>query len=280
MIGLTRLSTTGGSFYAARTEQLAAKSSVDELLGISVGIAGGSLLRQDGSLTPLTAGNVTLYQAPSAWKLATEGTTETQMIKFSRDLLPPGMRDVRQSAQRLHVHSPATNMLARYLDQLDRSAPDLTAVQRADAGQAAIALVAMALRSPEAAAPDGSEVVILEMVKAYVRDHVSEPLLIEDLARRHHISVRYLYRVFEYVDTTPGAYIREQRLLAARNMLLDPRYVGLSIGRVAEMTGFPQARTFHRAFHREFGITPDSWRHYGNSNPSRALPGDNPTFPS
>lgn len=264
LVGLMRLSTRGGSFRCVRTARLAAQSTGDELMGISVGISGHSRVRQDGRPVALTLGDVVLYRARSVWELATEGNSETQLIKFSPDLLPPGVRDIGESVQGLQARSAATNLLARYLDQLDRSAADLTAVQRADAGQAAIDLVVMAFRGPDAAAPDGSELVLLDMVKEYVRAHVSEPLAVEQLARLHHISVRQLYRLFECLDTTPGAYIRRQRLLAARNILVDPRYVGFSIGRVAAMTGFTHVRTFNRAFHHEFGMTPGGWRHDAN----------------
>jgi transcriptional regulator GlxA family with amidase domain len=212
-----------------------------------------------------------LYEAASVWELATEGTSETQLIKFSRDMLPSGVRDISERVPRLRLRSTATNLLARYLDQLDRSVADLTAVQRADAGQAAMSLLVMALRSPEAAAPDGVDLVLLEMVKAYVRAHVADPLAVEQLARLHHISVRQLYRLFETVDMTPGAYIRKQRLLTARNLLVDPRYNAHSIGRVAAMAGFANVRTFNRAFHQEFGTTAGDWRHHGNRKPPQSL---------
>ncbi|NMO50084.1 AraC family transcriptional regulator [Actinoplanes sp. TBRC 11911] len=266
-----RVSTLGGSFRVVRTQRLAAKSTGDEMLGISVGISGNSRVRQDGQFAALSLGDAVLYQAHSVWELATEGDSETQLIKFSRDILPPGLREIDESIPRLRVHSAATKLLAHYLDQLDRSAADLTAVQRADAGQAAIALLVMALRSPDVAAPDGADPVLLDVVKAYVRAHLCEPLGAEELARRHHISVRQLYRLFERIDTTPGVYVRTQRLLAARNLLVDTKYIGLSIGRVAAMAGFANVRTFNRAFHQEFGATAGDWRQQANRTPAPSL---------
>ena len=63
------------------------------------------------------------------------------------------------------------------------------------------------------------------MMLTHVRDHLADPeLRVEELARRHYVSVRRAYTLFELIGTTPGAYLRQERLLAARAMLSDPRY--------------------------------------------------------
>ncbi|WP_312034640.1 AraC family transcriptional regulator [Actinoplanes sp. TBRC 11911] len=267
MFGLMRLSTTR-PFHIVRTARLAAKTSGDDMIGLSIGVTGNFRVRQDGRLNALTDGGTVFHQARSQWELVTGQDTEIQIIKFSRYLLPPGARGVSDdSALALQAHSAAVNLFARYVDQLDRSAADLTALQRADAGQAAITLLVMALRGPHAAAPDGSDVVLLDLVKRYVREHVTEPFSLEDLARIHHVSMRQLYRLFEGIDVTPAAYVRRQRLQAGRDMLVDPRHIGMSIGRVAAMAGFSQVRTFNRAFLREFGTTPSDWRHDPGADP-------------
>ena len=276
LVALTRLSTTG-SLRIARTPRLAATSTGDEMMGLTVGVAGHFRVQQDGRLTALTIGDIVFHQARCACELITEARSEIQIIKFSRDLLPPGARNVVESVRGPQGRSSAMSLLAHYVDQLGRSAADLTAMQRADAGQAAIALLVMALRNPDAAAPDSSDLVLLDTIKAYVRSHIREPLDVEQLARIHHVSMRHLYHLFERADTTPGFYIRTQRLLAAYNILVDPRHAGLSIRRIAAMTGFPNVRTFHRAFHQKFGTTPDSWRHDGNKRPSLSSLGGSPT---
>ncbi|NMO55211.1 AraC family transcriptional regulator, partial [Actinoplanes sp. TBRC 11911] len=266
-VELMRLSSTG-SFRVARPADLAAKSREDDLIEASVDIGGNIQLYHDGRLDAPTPGGTVLFSARSEWDVVIHGNSEAQSIKFSRDLLPPGVRDIGASVRRLHVDTVATHMFARYLDQLDRSAADLTAVQRYDASQAAINLLVMALRSPDsAAAPDGSDPVLLDMVKAYVRGHLAEPMSVDQLARQHHVSEKFLYRIFERIDTTPGAYVRTQRLLAARNILIDPENVKLETWRVATMTGFASVRTFNRAFYREFGTTPNDWRQHGNEKP-------------
>lgn len=132
-----------------------------------------------------------------------------------------------------------------------------------DAGRAAIDLLAMALRDVAPAVPsgDGSSDALLEMMRIHVHEHLADPRLrVEELARRHFVSVQQHDRLFERIGTTPGAYLRKQRLLAARAMLSDPRYARLGVSDVADAVGFLGRRTFELAFRREYGMTPGCWR--------------------
>src|SRR5262245_27546789 len=63
------------------------------------------------------------------------------------------------------------------------------------------------------------------------------------LARHMGISARHLYRLFmREVGCPPGAWLREERLQAARRMLLGP----VSVKHVALTLAFPQASQFCR----------------------------------
>jgi AraC-like DNA-binding protein len=131
----------------------------------------------------------------------------------------------------------------------------------------------MALRDVVPSVPgcDGSAGVLLEMMRRYVREHLADPRLqVEELARRHYVSVSHVYSLFERIGTTPAAYLREQRLLAAQMMLSDPRYARLATSDIAAAAGFLDRRTFERAFRRQYGMTPGSWRrehHHSGSVP-------------
>jgi transcriptional regulator GlxA family with amidase domain len=74
------------------------------------------------------------------------------------------------------------------------------------------------------------------------------------------VSVRHAYTLFARIGTTPGAFLREQRLLAARAMLSDLRYSRLGMSSIAAAVGFLDLRTFERAFGRQYGMTPAGWR--------------------
>jgi AraC-like DNA-binding protein len=102
---------------------------------------------------------------------------------------------------------------------------------------------------------------LLDMMLMHVREHLADPnLQVGQLARRHHVSVSHVYTMFERIGTTPGAYLREQRLLAAQAMLSDPRYGRIATSDIAAAVGFLEPRTFLRAFRRRYGMTPSCWR--------------------
>jgi transcriptional regulator GlxA family with amidase domain len=69
-----------------------------------------------------------------------------------------------------------------------------------------------------------------------------------------------VHTLFERIGTTPGAYLRGQRLLAAQAMLSDPRHAWLRPSDIAAAVGFLGRRTFDRAFQRQYGMTPSGWR--------------------
>jgi AraC-like DNA-binding protein len=200
--------------------------------------------------------------SPSKWAAQTENRQLT--LSFSRELLPLRAAEITEAcARRMDPTAPAMQMLGAYLGRLFGIAEGLTAPQRLDAGRAAIDLLAMALRDvvPSVPASEGSAEVLLEMMLMHVREHLADPnLQVEELARRHHVSASHVYTLFERIGTTPAAYLREQRLIATQAMLSDPRYAWLSTTDIAAAVGFADPRTFQRAFRRQYGMTPASWR--------------------
>jgi AraC-like DNA-binding protein len=158
-------------------------------------------------------------------------------LRFFRELLPLRTAEITEACARgMDPAAPAMQMLSGYLGRLFEVADNLTAAQRLDAGSAAIDLLAMALRdiTPSVPGGDGPEDVLLDMMQLHVREHLADPRLrVEELARRHHVSVRHAYTLFARIGTTPGAYLREQRLLTAQAMLSDPRHARLGIPDIA-----------------------------------------------
>lgn len=80
---------------------------------------------------------------------------------------------------------------------------------------------------------------------------------VETLAASANVSVRHLNRLFRAdVGTTPGRWLEQVRLDAARTLLLD----GHSVTAAAQRSGFGSDETLRRAFDRHLGITPTAFR--------------------
>jgi AraC-like DNA-binding protein len=265
----------GGPMSAVRTDRMAARTSDGSRMLFAVQVDGRGRMFQRDRFVELAAGSGILIEASSPSKWVSQTETRWLTLRFSREQLL--LRDVEITeacARRMDPAAPAMQMLAAYLGQLFEVAGGLTAPQRLDAGRAAIDLLAMALRGVVPSVPgcDGSRV-LLDMMRRYVRAHSADPCLrVEELARRHNVSVSYVYTLFERIGTTPGAYLREQRLLAAQVMLSDPRCARLGTPDIASVVGFVERRTFERAFRRQYGMTPGDWRrqhcHSGSAPPT------------
>jgi AraC-like DNA-binding protein len=253
-----------GPMSAIRTDRMAARASADNLMLFSVQMGGRGYMRQNDRIAELAAGTGVLAEARSPWERVSSTEVRCITLRFSRELLPLRTAEITEACARsMEQAAPGMQMLSGYLDRLFEVADGLTAQQRLDAGRAAIDLLVMALRDVAPLMPggEGSAGVLLDMMRVHIRERLADPNLgVEELARRHHVSVNSLYTLFERIGTTPGMYLREQRLLAARTMLSDPRYARLGMSSIAAAVGFRELTTFERAFRRQHGTTPASWR--------------------
>jgi AraC-like DNA-binding protein len=97
---------------------------------------------------------------------------------------------------------------------------------------------------------------------AFVEGNLRRPELCPaTVAAAHHISLRYLHRVFQrHHPVGVAAHIRIRRLDRARRDLADPRLDHLTIATIARRWGFCRPADFSRAFQRHTGTPPGDYR--------------------
>ena len=79
-------------------------------------------------------------------------------------------------------------------------------------------------------------------------------LSVKSLAEVTHVSESYLRRLFvKELGVSPKGYILRLRLSYARSLLQVENY---TVGQVAEMSGFSDAKNFATAFKKQFGAAP------------------------
>ncbi|WP_433290575.1 helix-turn-helix domain-containing protein [Pseudonocardia sp. CA-142604] len=265
---LTLSQSHSGRMSAVRTDRMAVKASVDNLMLFCIYVDGRCRVRQHDRFAELAAGTGVLAEVRSRFEWASSAGARRMSLRFSRELLPFRTTEITEACARsIDPAAPGMRVLSGYLGRLFEMADELTGEQRLDAGRATIDLLAMALRdvAPSVPGGDGPDDVLLEMMRVHVREHLADPhLRVEELARRHHVSVRRMYTLFERTGTTPGAFLREQRLLVAQTMLSDPRYARLGMSSIATAVGIHDLSTFERAFRRRYGTTPAGWRREHN----------------
>jgi AraC-like DNA-binding protein len=126
-----------------------------------------------------------------------------------------------------------------------------------------IDLLVLALKSDERALFSSASAVReahLSRIERHVRQHLASPDLgPEQVAAACGISVRYLHELFRDTNQTLGAWIREQRLNAAKEALED-RGNNQTIAEIAYRWGFGDQAQFSRLFRAAFGKSPSEHR--------------------
>lgn len=92
----------------------------------------------------------------------------------------------------------------------------------------------------------------------YINDNIKQEISATEVARALGISPYYLSHIFsEELKTSFPTYVAQQRLTFACDMLKNTKK---SVTEISYETGFPNLRTFHRCFKKQFGCTPTEWR--------------------
>lgn len=98
----------------------------------------------------------------------------------------------------------------------------------------------------------------LSRVLAWAQAHLDQPLQVEALARRAHMSSRTFARRFtDVTGTTPHRWLSLQRLLRAQHLLEESDH---DVEEVARQAGFGSATTLRQHFGRWRGTSPVNYR--------------------
>ncbi|MDX2523304.1 helix-turn-helix domain-containing protein [Streptomyces europaeiscabiei] len=107
----------------------------------------------------------------------------------------------------------------------------------------------------------GSRSPLVARVLRFVDEHLADAdLSPEVIARAHHISVRYLHKLFQDEGTTVGRWIQRRRLEECRRDLVLGVRNRRTIASVAGRWGFLSATHFSRVFRAAYGMSPSEWR--------------------
>jgi AraC-like DNA-binding protein len=94
-------------------------------------------------------------------------------------------------------------------------------------------------------------------VLTYVREHLSEPLTVADMAEQVNLSPSAFAHLFRDVTgRSPYQFLKEMRLDRARELLVDGRF---AVARVSKEVGYASVSHFISEFRTRFGVTPRAY---------------------
>ncbi|BFR49873.1 AraC family transcriptional regulator [Nitratidesulfovibrio sp. HK-II] len=127
-------------------------------------------------------------------------------------------------------------------------------------------------KQPAPPSPPAETAEVVEAVRRHLRDHVADPVRLNDLARLAGRSRCHLLRMFQQATgLPPHAYQTQLRVEAAKGLLA----AGHAISHVAAETGFSDQSHFSRVFRDLTGATPGQYQLGGEAvGPAETAPAD------
>ncbi|MEG2653685.1 MAG: AraC family transcriptional regulator [Ruthenibacterium sp.] len=105
---------------------------------------------------------------------------------------------------------------------------------------------------------DDSPAEIVKHVMEYLQHNYAQAIDFTQLSQQYNFSSSYLSKIFkEQSGTTPGKYLMDYRMNAAKKLLMD---TNLSVKDIGEKVGFTDPFHFSKSFKSATGVSPAQYR--------------------
>ncbi|MFC8594055.1 AraC-like ligand-binding domain-containing protein [Streptomyces atroolivaceus] len=260
---LQAVTVDGDCLSALRTPRLVAQGGVDDYVVVKMLARGSAQLEQDGRTASLGPGDIFIYDLARPVRMHLSQAFRTKSLRVPKDVL--GLSEsatVHVTASPLGADSPLGGLLAPLLARLVDSAgtypPRASELMARNVVDLIGVLTDEQLDRASRETSAGNRALLLQ-IQAFIDRHLADPDLTPHvIAQAHHISLRYLHKLFETEDATVGRWIQRRRLEACRRELARPHCP--AIAAVAHRCGFTSAAHFSRVFRSAYGISPREWR--------------------
>jgi AraC-like DNA-binding protein len=269
--GLRAVAYVGSAVRFQRTPAMAAEG--DDSVGLVVNLGGRGTASQRGQDVVLGAGDAVRICSHEPAVLA--GTQHVGVL-IPRAALTSRVKNIEDAARRMIPHgTEPLRLLLSYMSLVHDKVVLGTPKLRRTVVNHIHDLAALALDPHPGAGEAGSAVAAARLNAAL--NHIAESfdnpgLSVATVARRQHISPRYLQRLIETTGTTFSARVNELRLQRALHLLTQPRDSVRRVSDIAMHVGFSDISHFNRLFRSRFGDTPSAVRANARKGQSRGTP--------
>ncbi|MFI6522339.1 helix-turn-helix domain-containing protein [Spirillospora sp. NPDC050679] len=251
-----------------RTSRLIRQSD-PEVYFLTCVVRGRMIGEQDGRSADLDVGDLTLRDSSRPYltrHAPGDGVAQVLVLQFPRAALPlpePELRDL--VAVRLRGDQGIGALSSQFLVHLARHMEEFGPADAARLSTLALDVLTARLAHEldvHGAVPDPARRrALLTQIYAFIGDNLSDPdLAPSTIAAAHHISLRYLHKLFQQEGRTVAGWIRERRLDRCRRDLADPRLDTRPISAIAARWGFTGPGHFSQAFRTAYGLSPRQFR--------------------
>ena len=146
----------------------------------------------------------------------------------------------------------------KILDLIRESAYDKDVPYQLDKGLFMVLLTDIFRSLPMNTRQKPADLTMAQKILQYINQNILQEISATEVAKALGISPYYLSHIFsEELKITFPNYVAQQRLSFACDLLRNTKK---SVTDISYETGFPNMRTFHRCFKKQYGCTPMEWR--------------------
>lgn len=267
-VGALRVTeTTTPACDCARTAKLIRRSSRD-LYQIDVMASGQVTVEQAGRRARLGPGDFAFIDPTHPIRYVSSASTHVSVL-FPRAMLPLRPDEVaRLTGQWIPGDRGTGALVSSLARQLPRYLDDWHITEAVRLGTTVIDLLGVALTArlnPRSLPEHARQEELLARIYTFIDAHLGEPGLSPAIvAAAHHISLRYLYKLFASQQATVAGWIRQRRLELCRRDLLDPAQRHRAVTAIAARWGLTNATHFSRMFKAAYGVSPVEYRSAGD----------------
>ena len=264
-VGTTHVSEVSGTASQVRRTSHEISANDPALIKLGLQLRGYSVVAQDGREAALTPGDFAIYDTSRPYDLYFDDTFRMLVVMFPPEALQLNRRDIATlTASRVSGRQGLGSLTSTLLGAMGQQLRDGLVPGSISVSDALLSLVSavFAERIDPGSPQNSQRLVLLARVQAYISSHLGDPeLTVTEVAAAHHISVRYLQKLFEEHGETASSWIRRKRLEKCRLDLLNPRLRSRPVSAVGMQWGFTDASSFSRAFKSAFGQAPAEYRY-------------------
>lgn len=264
-VGTTHISEVSGTASQVRRTSHEISANDPGLIKLGLQLRGYSVVAQDGREAALTPGDFAIYDTSRPYDLYFDDTFRMLVVMFPPEALQLNRRDIANlTASRVSGRQGLGSLTSTLLGAMGQQLRDGLVPGTISVSDALLSLVSavFAERIDPGSPQNSQRLVMLARVQAYISSHLGDPeLTVTEVAAAHHISVRYLQKLFEEHGETVSSWIRRKRLEKCRHDLLNPQLRSRPVSAVGMQWGFTDASSFSRAFKSAFGQAPAEYRY-------------------
>jgi AraC-like DNA-binding protein len=260
-VGFMQVSTvTAGPQTVTRSPRAIARDG-KETLALTLLHRGTAERSQDGRAAVVHAGQFSLSDSRRPFSKSLRQPFSLTSFHFPRSAL--GVTDqelLAVTATSFSEDEPLSALLAGHLTRLGTSAGTVPVAQADRLANVTCDLLACLIQERQGRLapqePAAVEAMLLR-IKEYMLRHLADPdLSLVAIAAAHHVSLRYLHKLFESEGVTAARWIQQQRLESCRKELARATSHASPVAVVAQNWGFANASHFSRVFRLAYGISP------------------------